>query len=71
MDLPLKRTVPGPKSASFLEISREFEPPCIADQVPVVWDHASGVWVTDVDGRQYIDFVIEQKLRDVNKETKD
>ncbi len=56
MDLPVKRKVPGPKSASYLEISRECEPPCIADQVPVVWDHASGVWVTDVDGRKYIDF---------------
>lgn len=56
MDLPVKRNVPGPKSASLLEISRECEPPCIADQVPVVWDHATGVWVTDVDGRKYIDF---------------
>jgi len=28
----------------------------MADQVPVVWDHGEGVWVTDVDGYEYIDF---------------
>lgn len=56
MDLPPVRIVPGPKSASYLQISRNCEPPCIADQVPVVWDHAQGVWVTDVDGNKYIDF---------------
>ena len=51
-----KREVPGPRSAELLEISRKYEPPCMADQVPVVWDHGEGVWVTDVDGNQYIDF---------------
>lgn len=51
-----KRTIPGPKSKSWLEISRKYEPPCLADQLPVVWDHAEGVWVTDVDGNDYIDF---------------
>ena len=51
-----KREVPGPKSKELLELSRAFEPPCAADQVPVVWDHADRVWVTDVDGNRYIDF---------------
>ncbi len=51
-----KRQVPGSKSAEFLELSRTYEPPCAADQVPVVWDHAERVWVTDVDGNRYIDF---------------
>ena len=51
-----KRKIPGPKSAKLLQISRTCEPPCIADQVPVVWDHAERVWVTDVDGNEYIDF---------------
>ena len=27
----------------------------MADQVPVVWDHAEGVWVYDVDGNRYLD----------------
>ena len=54
-ELP-KREVPGPKSAALLEISRKYEPPCMADQVPVVWDHGEGVHVWDVDGNEYIDF---------------
>jgi glutamate-1-semialdehyde aminotransferase len=28
----------------------------MADQVPVVWDHAEDVWVYDVDGNKYLDF---------------
>jgi 4-aminobutyrate aminotransferase len=51
-----KREVPGPKSAALLEISKKYEPPCMADQVPVVWDHGEGVHVWDVDGNEYIDF---------------
>lgn len=56
MNLPAKRKIPGPKSARYIRISQEYEPSCIADQVPVVWDHGQGVWVTDVDGNIYIDF---------------
>ena len=51
-----KRQVPGPKSSTLLERSRAYEPPCAVDQVPVVWDYADRVWVTDVDGNRYIDF---------------
>lgn len=51
-----KRQVPGPKSSELLELSRAYEPPCAADQVPIVWDYADRVWVTDVDGNRYIDF---------------
>lgn len=50
------RKVPGPKSTELLALSHTYEPPTVADQVPVVWDHGEGVWVTDVDGNQYIDF---------------
>ena len=53
--LPMRK-IQGPKSAELLQISRTCEPPCIADQVPVVWDHGERVWVTDVDGNEYIDF---------------
>lgn len=28
----------------------------MADQVPLVWDHAEDVWVFDVDGNRYLDF---------------
>ncbi len=56
MNLPAKRKIPGPKSARYIRISQKYEPSCIADQVPVVWDHGQGVWVTDVDGNKYLDF---------------
>jgi 4-aminobutyrate aminotransferase len=51
-----KRIVPGPKTEEFLRMSHQYEPPCAADQVPIVWDHAERVWVTDIDGNEYIDF---------------
>ncbi len=51
-----KRKIPGDKSAKMIEKSIKYEPSSMADQVPVVWDRAEGVWVYDVDGNQYIDF---------------
>jgi 4-aminobutyrate aminotransferase len=51
-----KREIPGPKSAALLARSKATEPPCMADQVPLVWDHAEDVWVYDVDGNKYLDF---------------
>ena len=51
-----KHVVPGPVSRRLLDESRCVEPPCMADQVPVVWDHAEDVWVIDVDGNRYLDF---------------
>ena len=55
-DVMEKRTIPGQKSAELIQRSRACEPPCMADQLPVVWDHGEGVWVWDVDGNKYIDF---------------
>ena len=51
-----KRKIPGPKSEELIRLSRKHEPPCMADQIPIVWDHADGIWVWDVDGNKYIDF---------------
>ncbi len=51
-----KRQVPGVRSSELLAQSQRYEPECAADQVPVVWDHADGVWVTDVDANTYLDF---------------
>lgn len=50
------RSIPGPKSAEIIKKSQQCEPPCSADQTPIVWDHGKGVWVWDVDGNPYIDF---------------
>jgi 4-aminobutyrate aminotransferase-like enzyme len=51
-----ERSVPGPLSSEMLRIAKMYEPPSMADQIPVVWDHAEGVWITDVDGNVYLDF---------------
>lgn len=51
-----KRTIPGKKSETLIRISKACEPPCMTDQLPVVWDHGEGVWIWDVDGNKYIDF---------------
>jgi 4-aminobutyrate aminotransferase len=53
--LPI-RQVPGEKSKKYLELSATYEPAASLDQVPLVWDHAERVWVTDVDGNRYLDF---------------
>ncbi|MCX6577187.1 MAG: aspartate aminotransferase family protein [Candidatus Aminicenantes bacterium] len=46
----------GPKTQAFLEISNKYEPACMNWQAPVVWDHAQGAEIWDVDGRHYIDW---------------
>jgi len=53
--LPLRK-VPGEKSQKYLKLSGVYEPSASLDQVPLVWDHAERVWVTDVDGNRYLDF---------------
>ncbi len=52
----VKTEIPGPKSCEFLEISRRYEPRSMSEQAPIVWDHAEGAVVTDVDGNTFIDF---------------
>ena len=48
--------VPGPKSKAIIEPSRKYEPQSMGDQLPVVWDHAEGCVVWDVDGNEYLDW---------------
>jgi len=50
-----ERKVPGVKSTALLEVARTCEA-SLATEVPVVLDHGEGVWVTDVDGNEYLDF---------------
>lgn len=52
----VKTAIPGPKSQQYLALSRKYEPRSMSEQVPVVWDHAEGAVVTDVDGNVFIDF---------------
>jgi 4-aminobutyrate aminotransferase-like enzyme len=51
-----ERKIPGHNSGTIINQSRLYEPQSMADQVPVVWDHGEGVWVTDVDGNLFLDF---------------
>ncbi len=50
------RELPGPRGQALLEQWRAHEAQTLTYQAPVVWDHASGVTVTDVDGHQYLDW---------------
>lgn len=51
-----ERKIPGPNSELIINKSRKSEPQSMADQLPIVWDHAEEVWITDVDGNVYLDF---------------
>ncbi len=48
--------LPGPKGAALLAEWHRYEANCVGYQAPVVWDHASGCVVTDVDGNVYLDW---------------
>jgi 4-aminobutyrate aminotransferase-like enzyme len=50
-----KREIPGPESKKLLEKASQVEPPCSADQLPIVWKRAEGTRVWDVDGNEYLD----------------
>ncbi len=48
--------LPGPKGQALLEKWHRNEADVVGFQAPVVWDHALGCVVTDVDGNRYIDW---------------
>ena len=48
--------IPGPNSLKYKAISEKYESHCLNLQAPIVWDHASGVKVWDVDGNCFIDW---------------
>jgi 4-aminobutyrate aminotransferase len=50
------KTTKNPKTQEWLEISHRFEPACMNWQAPVVWDHAQGAEIWDVDGKHYFDW---------------
>src|SRR5690606_1569878 len=51
-----ERKIPGPNSELIINKTRKSETQSMADQLPIVWDHAEEVWITDVDGNVYLDF---------------
>lgn len=48
--------LPGPKAQAIIEQARTYEPHCTSDQVPLVWDHARGCTIWDVDGNEFLDW---------------
>ncbi len=52
----IKTELPGPNARKYIEMSRQYEPNSMSDQVPAVWQSAKGVVVEDVDGNVFIDF---------------
>jgi 4-aminobutyrate aminotransferase len=52
----VKMPLPGPRSKELFERWARVEAQCTGYQAKVVWDHASGVVVSDVDGNTFIDW---------------
>lgn len=55
MKINIKTKIPGPKSVEYLKISEQYEPRCMSQQAPLVWEKAKGVTVQDVDGNVFLD----------------
>jgi 4-aminobutyrate aminotransferase len=52
----IKTPIPGPNSKKYKAISEKYESHCLNVQAPIVWDHAEGVKVWDVDGNCFLDW---------------
>lgn len=52
----IKTPIPGPNSLKYKALSEQYESKCLNFQAPIVWDHAEGVTVWDVDGNRFIDW---------------
>jgi 4-aminobutyrate aminotransferase-like enzyme len=46
---------PSPSTEGILELGRRYLNPGVGPAEPIVWDHARGSVVTDVDGKDYLD----------------
>ena len=56
MVVNIKTPIPGPNTLKYKAISEKYEAHCLNQQAPIVWDHAQGVTVWDVDGNSFIDW---------------
>lgn len=52
----VKTPIPGPNTQKYKALSETYESHCLGVQAPIVWDHAKGVTVWDVDGNSFIDW---------------
>jgi len=56
MSIEIRTELPGPKAQEIIALGRQYEPQCVSEQVPLVWERAEGVWIEDVDGNRFLDF---------------
>lgn len=52
----LKTRLPGPKAKAWIARDQRFISPSYTRVYPAVIAHGKGVWLTDVDGNQFLDF---------------
>jgi len=52
----IRTPIPGPNSQKYKALSEKYESHSLNQQAPIVWDHALGVQVWDVDGNSFIDW---------------
>lgn len=48
--------IPSPETTKFIESCERYEPNSMNNQIPIVWDKASGFNVWDISGNKWIDF---------------
>jgi 4-aminobutyrate aminotransferase len=48
---------PGPKARAVIERDRKHSSPSYIKEYPLVVDRGEGVWIYDVDGNRYLDFM--------------
>jgi 4-aminobutyrate aminotransferase len=57
MKTPIIRTsLPGPQAQKLIKLDTTFVSPSYTRVYPLVVEEASGLWVKDVDGNQFLDF---------------
>jgi 4-aminobutyrate aminotransferase-like enzyme len=49
-------SIPSPETIQFVEDCKKYEPNSMNNQIPIVWDKASGHSVWDISGNKWIDF---------------
>jgi 4-aminobutyrate aminotransferase len=52
----IKTRLPGPKAKKLIRLDKEFVSPSYTRMYPLVADKGRGLWITDVDGNEFLDF---------------
>jgi 4-aminobutyrate aminotransferase len=52
----IKSALPGPKARKLIRLDKAYVSPSYTRMYPLVADKAKGLWITDVDGNEFLDF---------------